>query len=865
MIPRFSSLHRPSTTRDSTHQPAGSLRHAPLAMALHLAMAGSALGLVSWHANVHAQPPAPNQNPPTMHSHDIPAGPLNAALTRFAGETGILLAGHAGLVQGRSSPGLKGRHTVQGGFAALLAGTGLEAFRQADGSYGLRPAPAADLHGDTTLAPMTVTARAERDGVTEGTGAYTSATASLMKGVTSLKDIPQTVSIITRQRMDDQNLDTLEKALEVAPGIYKDSSGRGAISGKDSDGYYYSRGYMISTYMLDGVAVEGIFAPNRDGTPTSTISGSSALYDRMEILRGAAGLLVGAGQPGGTVNLVRKRPTSGFQQRYQASAGAWNNRHFQADISGPLNEAGNLRGRLVADYTQSDRPWNYADTSSEAPMLYGILDFDITPGTRIGLGMRYEKYKENASPRLDFQTDWGYKDSEDKEVFVDLKHHFSPRWQLNATVAHRVYDLDFLTAVIFNPFASNWRADIQARQHKITTDSLDLSLLGRFDLFGREHRITLGFNGSDETMRPRTSGTLTIPQGQMAFNPYDYRHDIWPDRGSSVVQNLIGNTRNGASWLYTRSHGAYGKLEARLRNDLTAVIGARASTYRIDGSNYQGVKDQYGSDAVSAFTPYAGLIYAVSPSWSAYASYADIFRPQFDKWTRDGQRVDHVVGANYELGVKGELFGGKLNTALALFRIDEKNSTQAEAPPYDQVCPGNPRYPTLGGCVIATGHKRSQGLDAEISGEWLPGWQVSAAYTYLTSKVLKADVGAGKPIVGWRGSSGPVTPKHLFKLYSSHHFRDGMLAGLTIGGGGTFQSQQMFYSSVATQTKWTQGSRAIWDTFARYQISKQYAVSLNINNVFDKKYFLWAPSSPIINDSIYGTPRSWTLTFSARY
>ncbi len=790
----------------------------------------------------------------------LPAQPLAQTLNVLSRQSGVAIGADSALLAGKTAPALRGSLTLRQALERVLAGSGLIG-SFSGGTITVQPAPLQPQ--GLEHMPVTVKAAHVRDATTEGSRSYAASSASIMKGVALLKEIPQTVSIITRQRIEDQGLDTLEKIMETAPGIYKESN-RGGISGKDSDGTYYSRGYMITSYMLDGVAVNGQFTPN-DGTPTSMISGSSAIYDRAEILRGAAGLLVGAGQPGGTVNLVRKRPTEEFQQRYLASVGSWDSQHFQADISGPVNEAGTLRARLVADYDKSGRHWKYAGTASEAPLVYGIVEWSASPGTRIGLGGRYEKYREKESPRAVFQPDWGYKYSWEKEVFLDLKHDVNEKWQVNAMVAHKEYDLDFLTAVVFNEFDSNWRGDVQARQHRFKTDSLDVNLLGKFDAFGREHRLTVGFNGSDERVRPRTSGTLTLPRDQFPFDPYNYSHGIWPSLDSDLVQNLIRKTRNGPSWLDTRSYGGYGKLEAKLLDSLTAVMGARASQHRVDGSNAAGVRQTYASDEVSAVTPYAGLVYAISPQWSAYASYADIFRPQFDKWTRDGKLVDHVVGANYEVGVKGELLGGRLNAALALFRVDEKNSTMAEVKPYDELCPGNPRYPELGACVIATGHKRSQGIDAEISGELLRNWQVSAGYTYLTSKVLKSDLGAGGPIVGWRGSSGPVTPRHMLKLFSSYRFRGGVLDGLTVGGGGTLQSEQVFYSSVSTDAKWTQGGRAVWDVFARYEIDRNVSLGLNVSNAFDKQYFLYAPPSVIRNDSIYGAPREVKLSLAARF
>ncbi len=150
------------------------------------------------------------QIPEATRTYDIPAGQLTAALNRFGRDAGIMLSFSTAMTDGLQTRGLQGSHDVAAGLQALLAGTGLQAVRQKNGGYVLQQGSESGAY-ETTLAPVTVSGA--RDVTTEGSGSYAARGASIMKGAQSLKDIPQSVTVITRQRMDDQGLNTLTEVL----------------------------------------------------------------------------------------------------------------------------------------------------------------------------------------------------------------------------------------------------------------------------------------------------------------------------------------------------------------------------------------------------------------------------------------------------------------------------------------------------------------------------------------------------------------------------------------------------------------------------------------------------------------------------
>ncbi|OYO25862.1 TonB-dependent receptor plug domain-containing protein [Janthinobacterium sp. PC23-8] len=298
--------------------------------------------------------------------YQIPAGPLVSALNLFAASAGVALTYDPALASGRTSPGLQGTHTPNAGFAALLAGSGLEAVDQGNGGYTLRRVAG----GEQTLAPVSVTASAQAADVTEHSGSYTTpvmGTATRM-GL-SMRETPQSVSIVTRQQMDDQALNSVPDILEKVVGV--------TVGRNDSErATFYARGYTIENFQFDGM-------PNTldSSNQYTTAIGDSAVYDRVEVVKGATGLLTGAGNPSATINLVRKRPTSEFAGSLNGSVGSWNKLRGVADVAGPLNASGSLRGRVVAAVQNADSYIDYYKRDTRS--LYAIVEADLAPRTTL--------------------------------------------------------------------------------------------------------------------------------------------------------------------------------------------------------------------------------------------------------------------------------------------------------------------------------------------------------------------------------------------------------------------------------------------------------------------------------------------------
>lgn len=760
----------------------------------------------------------------------IPAQPLDKALTELAARTGLLIGVDSSLLAGRQAPAIDGRYTPTAALDKLLEGSGLEAVSQGGNEYSLRKLPLRP--GETHLAPVTVNAGALRDVTSEGTGSYAARGATLFKGAQSLKEIPQSVTVITRQRMDDQNLTTVEQVMEQSMGVSKSFANMGMHG-------YNARGFSLIP-QLDG---------SRSGGTMGTVgSADLSMFDRVEILRGAAGLLAGSGTPGGVVNYVRKRPLPERQVSVGLQAGSWSNYRAEVDASSPLDASGSLRGRIVVSHV--DRDFFYRKTHEEQPFVYGVLEYDLSPTTRLTAGVDYKHWRRDGADwkgGLPVSTDgsdlrlprstslgpaWAYSETETKGAFLEATHDFNDRWsgRISANWGDRVWEVySVYRSGQVDPVTLQGAVLQPAYQYAIGENrSVDASVTGLFSLLGREHKVVLGTSRDEQTLGSRSDW----PSGQNW--PIDFND---PHQSTWAKPNLGRGTLGKNKEI---NQGLYGNVHWQLSDPLKLVLGGRLSWYEYKGSTS-------GYKQTREVTPYAGLLYDLNREWTAYASYADIFQPQSSNYTSAGKPLDPAIGSNYEVGVKGELLGGKLNTALALFYISQDNRAQID-PAFPTGCPAAPNATSP--CYINAGEVESKGIDAEINGELAPGLQAWAGYTYNRQIYVKDRDRNGNPTANEGQQFNSSTPRHIFHAGASYRL-PGDLSQWLLGGSVNARSM--------TGTSWggpwrEQRGYAVWNAFARYQVNNQWTLGLNVNNVFDRTYY----QGP--EQVVYGEPRSFMLS-----
>lgn len=758
---------------------------------------------------------------------DLPRQSLAASLKQLANLAGITLAVDDSLVAGQSAPAIKGRYEFSHALEQMLAGSGL-GVRQEGGVWLIvRPGETDALE----LSSINV------DGMTgaqptEGTGSYTARAVTIGKGVASLRETPQSVSVVTRQQMDDRNLTSLDQVLYQAPGITLQTRNFG-------DHQFNSRGFELGAdaYLVDGM-------PGVIHSPTGWMTPDTAVYDRVEILRGAAGLLVGNGNPGGAINLVRKRPTALPQYSITTRAGSDDYYRMDLDASGALNDSRTLRGRALVAY--EDRQYYYDQASSRMPLFYGIAEADLNDRTLLTVGLRHQRsvtdgYSIFGLPRytngkaLDVSRstslaqDWNRHESDQTEVFAELEYQLADDWKSKTSLTRSEGGFDQRAALprgAINPLTQRGSVLYSTlfRRDEVVDTGIDSNLSGTFRAFGLEHSLMVGANWSDEDLHSKNAN---VANG----TPIDV---FDPDPHASPKPSRSGwDTINDSN---TRRYGVYANARIRLAEPLSLVLGGRLSWYEYETREMLGnVKASNRQD--HEFTPFVGLIYDLSEQWSWYASYADIFQPQSEYRTSSGTLLDPAVGSNYETGIKGELYDGRLNLSAAVFYI-KQNDVAVEDPDLDAFCPSN----LSGICYRNDQVKRSKGYELEASGEVLPGWQLSAGYTFnITSNA----------------SGGPTdyqTPKHMLRASTTYNL-PGDWNRLTVGGGVSAQSG---YSTDDYGPEVSNPGRAVYDTLATWKIDDHWKVGVDVKNVFDKKYY--KSVGELRRGSYFGDPRTYMLT-----
>lgn len=801
-----------------------------------------------------AQPAAATPAATAARSFDISAQPLDAALSELARQAGVQLLAPADLVQGRTAPAVRATLAPAAAAQRLLDGSGLAARVNGSTLVIERAAPTA------SLAEVRVAARRAADGTTEDTDSYTSRVTSIAsKSDQSFREIPQSVSVITRRQIEDRQMLDIRDALAATPGITR-------VQPNFDSSYYYSRGFQIDSMQIDGGA------PLNIANFTYSVNQNLAFYDRVEVMRGASGLLGGVGDPGGIINIVRKKPLAEPRFIVQQSVGSWQDYRTMVDATGPLALDGRVRGRAVLSYQDSDSFVDIKHTRS--PQMYGVIEADLTPDTLLTAGLtrantklkgvgggdvpRYDDGSDIGLPRhTSLAQPWARSEQKVSEVFAGFEHGFANRWKFKLNATRATADYDGSTAFGYGAVnratgeGSTWNGGghyLYENQQTV----LDASLSGTFALAGRKHEFLLGMDQQkiESFWNVGYSSTPAYTDAIDVFNP-----GAWNPAPAGAV------SRRYNPW-GQEQRGGYGLLRLHPSDRLHVILGARYAKYKFnqvyetlgaDGSWSLASGSRFTEPAKA--TPYGGVIYDLDNQWSAYVSYASILQPQAlsKAGPPPGNSLAPIKGKSYEAGVKGELADGRLNATFSVFNVERTGTAVA-----DTRYPANYEEWSGNCCYLPQGKVTSRGFDVELGGEVQPGWQLSAGYTYASTRDRSTDT-----------AYSSITPKHLLKL-STAYTLPGELSQWRVGGSAHVQSGQ-FKADTLYGPNWTpirdydytQGGYAVWNLMVQYRIDPRWTVTLNVNNVFDKVYYQTLGYAS--GSNYYGTPRNAVLTLRGQF
>lgn len=691
------------------------------------------------------------------------------------------------------------------------------------------------------LSPLAAAvADARKDGETELpdmviSGESTSATQP--PGVTTLgkvplkpRELPQSASVIDHERLEQQNLFSLDEAMQQATGVTVQPFQLLTTA-------YYVRGFKVDSFELDGVPA---LLGNTASSPQDM-----AIYERVEILRGSNGLLHGTGNPAATVNLVRKRPQREFAASTTLSAGRWDRYRAEVDVGGPLSASGNVRGRAVAAYEDRDYFYDVADQGTR--LLYGVTEFDLSPDTLLTVGAQYQhidsitnmagvpmaKDRSNLGLSRDtyLDVDWDRFKWDTYRAFGSLEQQLGGGWKGKVSAEYQEADSRLRYAGSFGAIdpqtGDGGQLTGAAYKFKSIQRSLDANLNGPVRLFGLTHELLGGVTYAQGETRQDTARFLNLPNTPVNVYRWDPHGVPRPQIGQYTSPGTTTTTQKG---LY-----ALGRI--KLAEPLTLVVGGRESWWDQDTP---ATRFKPGRQ----FTPYGGLIWDFARDWSWYVSYAEVYQPQADRQTWNSEPLSPVEGKTYETGIKGELADGRLNLSLAAFRIDLENNPQED--PDHPGPPNNPFY-------ISGGKVRSQGFELEGTGYLTPYWSLSAGCTYTSTEYLKDSQNDS----GTRYST--FTPRHLLRLWSNYDlpWQD---RRWSVGGGLQAQSD---YSVDYRGVSMRQGGYALVNMRLGYKIDEHWTAAVNVNNLFDRTYYQ-SLSNPNWNNR-YGEPRSFNVSLRGAF
>lgn len=695
-------------------------------------------------------------------------------------------------------------------------------------------AAAASASAASTLERIVVTGSPEN--TTEGTGSYTSGTITFTSanGLSlTPRETPQSVTVLTRQRIDDQGMSSLTDALQNTAGV-------SANTFDPSRATFWSRGFEIKKISTDGLARKWDIANAAGESQTHLV-----LFDRVEVVRGATGLLTGSGQPSASVNLVRKRADKKSFEGYAAAAlGAENHRHAELDLAAPLNASRSLRARFVGSATDEE---TFTDLEKRGERtFYGTVDFDLTPDTLLGVGASRESNRPRAmmwgglplwnleGERVEWPRSktaapgWSRWSSDVDNGFITLDHKFSPDWEVEASLGRSKSTSESRLNFLFVGLDEvsglpDWLPAFGHYDTQRDETNVKIETRGRFELAGRKHEVVLGADRSHQKFSVLSYPALDgAPIGDFyQWNGAAYPEPTWD---APVLDDAY----------QVRETGLYGAVRMSLTDNLKLILGNRWA--RTDEHNTaHGTRTGEGNVTV----PYLGVVYGIDKKTSAYASRTEVFDGQGYK-DRTGQLLGPVTGSNLEAGVKREWFDGKLNASLAYFLVKQDNLAQPDGV---EVVPGAGDDEIPEQAYYGARGTKTRGFDIELAGRLAPGWEIGASMTRFTAKDRD-----GVPI-------NTFQPNRLFKLFTTYRWNR-----LTLGGGVNWQGRNYRLSQnpvTEAEELVEQPAYALVDLMAQYHWTDSLSLQLNVSNALDKRYYAQIGE---FGSGNFGAPRSVRVT-----
>ena len=640
----------------------------------------------------------------------------------------------------------------------------------------------------------------------------------------TIKETPQSISVVSRALMDDFSLDDINAVLESTPGV--------TVEQIETDRTYFkARGFDITNFQVNGLGI-----PQSSGSIQGSLD--TSIYDRVEIVRGANGLMTGTGNPSATVNMVLKKPTYTTQANASVSYGSWNKKRLDLDVSTPINEEHAVRAVFTKqkadsylDRYETDKTViylayegkltdntllsvNYVNQQKDADSpLWGALPLYYTDGTPTD-------YDESTSTA----ADWSYWDNTAEQVYVTLEQNLSATWVAKARYAHVENEQDSELFYVYGTPDKDTELGLigyaSRYDYSDKHDLFDLYASGKFDLFGQEHDLSLGVSQAKMDYTEQSLYDYTTGNGFPAMPSLKTWDGVIP-------QATLTDSVNGSN-ITNEQKSAYISTRIKLSEPLSLLAGVRYTDWKTTGTAYGVAQTQSDSQLI----PYIGTVYDFNESLSAYASYTETFVPQ-KELDINANQLAPITGKSSELGVKAQLLDEQVFVTLAYF--DTKQDGLAIAIPNS--LPDDTRYYAADGI-------NSNGFELELSGKFTDDLSASISFSNLS--------------IDGDDTVKDYTPENQLKVAAIYQvpFIDGLSFGANYRWQDSTSRVQVKDTNKIASVTTKQNAYGLLDLMATYKLSENIGVTFNINNTTGEKYLhslYWA-------QGYYGAPRNYALS-----
>lgn len=753
-----------------------------------------------------------------IREYSLPAAPLASTLNRIAAEAGLVLSIDPALTRGRMAEPVQGRFDGQGALHEALRGTGLELQQTDSGSYSLQPGATSSSAEAMVLPEVVVTgSETATDAWGPADGYLATRTAVGSKTDTPILEAPRSISVATREQMQDRNVQSLDDAVRYMPGVIASSYG------SDSRADWMKVRGFEPIQMLDGLPlIKGTYA-----MPKLETWG----LERVAILRGPASSVYGQTPPGGLVDAVSRRPQADSSHEVEVQLGNYDHKQISFDTTGRIDEEGRFLYRFsgvgrdsgtVIEHMDDQRfnlapslTWNIGnDTTLTFLSQFNRDDTGATSqflplqGTKLSTPAGKVDHNENLG-----DPSWEFYDKNYYALGYAFEHRINDVWQFRQNLRYSKIDLEAQTIT-----AGGWAfavADDGTVQRGANVYDEDISHFAVDNNFQADfstgvigHTLLLGLDY------------------QRANTNYRWQYGAAPT--SNIINPIYNQDFNGVAYTAfqdynqkRRNTGVY--LQDQLSLDAWRLtLGGRWDRLDTDSVFYN-AGDTEDSRRDSAFSGNAALSYVFESGLVPYVSYAESF--QAEAGGTGGQTFRPSTGKQYEAGVKYQPTGSELLLSAAVYDLTRQDIISTNT----------------SGVTAPVGEVQVRGLELEATGSVTDSLKLTASYTYANSKMTKV----GDPLD--KNRPLPLTPEHQAAIWADYDWATGPLAGVGVGFGARYvgSTENIAVGSVGFVRDESDGrsdAYTVYDAAVRYDLGQVdsslhgASVAINANNVFDKEY-----------------------------